>query len=85
MVISAVNSLIFPLIAVMVIQYILALFALFKLFQRKPRKLNALIWNIIIVLLIIIGPLIYLIIERPEKIITKEKPLRDNNNQDYTI
>jgi heme/copper-type cytochrome/quinol oxidase subunit 4 len=85
MIISAVKSLIFPIAAVLIVQYVLALFALMKLFTNKPKKLNSFLWNFIIVLIIIIGPIIYLVTEKPKKTKpTEEKPAGDEN-RDYTI
>jgi hypothetical protein len=36
-----------------------------KLFKSKPRKLNAIAWNMIIMLLVLIGPILFLLIEHP--------------------
>lgn len=85
MILAIGNSLIMPLVAILIIQYCLALYALMRLFKTKPNKLNSVLWNIIIVLLIIIGPVLYIIIEGQ----AKDKPL-DNKTEtedysDYTI
>jgi amino acid transporter len=87
MLIAAVNkSILIPAAAVLIVQYVLALVALMKLFNNRPNKLNSLLWNLIIVLIIIIGPLVYLIIESPPK---KQVPIQeseeDNKYNDYMI
>lgn len=79
-----------PIIVILVIQYCLALFALLRLFRNKPDKLNSLLWNIIIVLLIFVGPKIYLIIERPKKVsltqkVEPQKEEKKNDYNDYSI
>lgn len=76
---------------VLIVQYFLAIFTLMKLFKNKPNKLNSIIWNLIIVLIIILGPILYLIIERPNnkqnKSVkkTKDNTVRDYENTDYLI
>lgn len=76
-------NIIIPLVILLIIQDILAIYTLMKLFKNKPSKAKSIIWNIIIVLVVIIGPIMYLIIERPNKS-TNDESLGDEK-ADYSI
>ena len=92
---AAINpSILYAVIPIIIVQYVLALYCLMKLFKSKPRKLNAIAWNIIIVLLVLVGPVLFLLIERPasspivtEQIPTEktEKSETEEKPSDYSI
>lgn len=92
---AAINpSILYAVIPIIIVQYVLALICLMKLFKNKPHKLNVIVWNIIIVLLVLIGPLLYILLEHPQSAVTAseevahtiEKPEKSEDKpSDYSI
>lgn len=46
------------------IQYILATYCLIRLYKYEPKYFNTIIWNIIILFIVLVGPIAYLILDK---------------------
>jgi peptidoglycan/LPS O-acetylase OafA/YrhL len=66
------KPILFFIVIILIIQYILSVYCIFNVLKNKPKKLNKLIWQIIILLLIFLGPILYLLIEKPFNSVKKD-------------
>lgn len=60
-ILSLANGTLAIIIAIVAVQYVLAMACLYRLFKYKPRVFGLVAWNFIIVVVIFIGPALYLI------------------------
>ena len=79
MLLLALSPLVTWLTIILGIQYLIAIFALIKLFDSKPETPELIKWNIIIIFGILVGPILFLILNNKESKLT-EKDLQAGKN-----